>query len=62
MCIQDPPVVLNWSIPKDRVFDTDVYKYYLSTGQQLDYVVWPSMYLYDGGPLIMKGVAEGKKV
>lgn len=62
MRIQDPPVVLNWSIAKDRVFDTDTYKYYLSTGKELDYVVWPSMYLYDGGPLIMKGVAEGRKV
>lgn len=62
MRIQDPPVVLSWAIPEDRVFDTNTYKYYLSTGKELDYVVWPCMYMFDGGPMIMKGVAEGKKV
>ena len=55
-------MIITWNIPNDKTFNTDVYKYYLSTGKILDYVVWPAMYLYEGGPLIMKGVAEGKKV
>ena len=62
MRIQDPPCVLNWNIASDKHFNTEMYKFYLTTGQELAYIVWPAMYLYEGGPLVMKGVAEGKKV
>ena len=62
MRIQDPPVVLSWNIPDDKKFTTDTYKHYLSTGQEMAFVVWPCMYLHEGGPLVAKGVAEGRKV
>ena len=62
MRIQDPPCALSWAIPSDKRFNSEMFKFYLTTGQEVAYVVWPAMYLYESGPLVMKGVAEGKKV
>jgi len=35
------------------------YKEYTQRGDYVDYVVWPVMYLYDGGSQLAKGVAQG---
>ncbi|XP_052811945.1 trichohyalin-like isoform X2 [Mya arenaria] len=59
MSVQDPPVVFD--TPKTGgKFDSDRYRTYTKTGNQLDYVVWPPMLLHAGGPLLAKGVAQGK--
>lgn len=44
---------------KKRPFNRDVYKEYTKSGRYLDYVVWPVMFLHEGGPILMKGVAQG---
>ncbi|KAL4230262.1 hypothetical protein ACF0H5_010648 [Mactra antiquata] len=59
MRVQDPPVVLSWSTPIDKTFDTDMYRGYLKNGTHVEYVVWPAMYLCEGGPTLSKGVAQG---
>lgn len=53
-----PPVHLDCSIPVDRKFSPELYKAYTKSGQTIDYVVWPVMYLYEHGPLLSKGVAQ----
>ncbi|XP_052811627.1 uncharacterized protein LOC128239165 isoform X2 [Mya arenaria] len=59
MSVQDPPVVFD--TPKTGgKFDSDRYRTYTKMGKQLDYVVWPPMLLHAGGPLLAKGVAQGK--
>jgi len=35
------------------------FKEYTKNGDYVDYVVWPVMYLYDGGSQLAKGVAQG---
>lgn len=40
-------------------FRKDVYKEYTKSGRYLDYVVWPVMFLHEGGPILVKGVAQG---
>lgn len=61
MAVQDPPVFID---VKENVtgkkFDTDKYKYYTKTGKAFDYLVWPVLYLHKDGPVIGKGVAQGK--
>lgn len=61
MAVQDPPVFID---VKENVtgkkFDTDKYKYYTNTGKAFDYLVWPVLYLHKDGPVIGKGVAQGK--
>lgn len=56
-CTQ-PPVHLDFSIPVDKRFSPELYKAYTKSGQTIDYVVWPVMYLHEHGPLLSKGVAQ----
>jgi hypothetical protein len=34
----------------------------MTSGRQVSYMVWPALLLDEGGALVCKGVAEGKKV
>ncbi|KAH3806456.1 hypothetical protein DPMN_134777 [Dreissena polymorpha] len=47
------------NIPKRQPFDREKFKEYTSRGPYLEYVVWPVMYLHQGGPMLGKGVAQG---
>jgi hypothetical protein len=40
--------------------DTSVFKTYTKSGEFVDYIVWPPLYLHENGPLLCKGVAQGK--
>ena len=59
MCVQDPPVVLDWSA-QEGAFNVDLYRAYTKSGSQLEFVVWPIIYLHEGGPVLLKGVAQGR--
>ncbi|KAL3878668.1 hypothetical protein ACJMK2_030999 [Sinanodonta woodiana] len=58
MSIQDPPVVLSREPERGDQFDTNLYKYYMNSGDNIDYVIWPALLLHKDGPLVAKGVAE----
>ncbi|KAL3878836.1 hypothetical protein ACJMK2_031164 [Sinanodonta woodiana] len=62
MCIQDPPLCMKWTDNKNpkEEFDTNLYRFYTKSGKYVDYCVWPVLLLYDGGPVLTKGIAEGK--
>ena len=62
MCIQDPPVFIPTDTDKEgSQFDQTLYKAYMNISKQIEYVVWPPSYLYNGGSMLSKGVAEGKQ-
>ncbi|KAK3602800.1 hypothetical protein CHS0354_026350 [Potamilus streckersoni] len=58
MAIQDPPVVLGKEVKNSDTFDTSMYKHYTRSGTRVKYVVWPPLLLYEGGPLLAKGIAH----
>ncbi|KAL3878813.1 hypothetical protein ACJMK2_031141 [Sinanodonta woodiana] len=62
MCVQDPPLCMKWTDNKNtkEEFDTSLYRFYTKSGRYVDYCVWPVLHLYDGGPVLTKGIAEGK--
>ena len=60
MCIQDPPVYMETHFKKKKTFNKDLYKPYLHPGELYDYLVWPLLQLYKGGPVLSKGIAEGR--
>jgi hypothetical protein len=43
------------------IFDKDSFKEYTCRGTYMDFVVWPALFLHKGGPLLNKGVAQGRK-
>ncbi|XP_045211906.2 uncharacterized protein LOC123563265 isoform X2 [Mercenaria mercenaria] len=55
MVIQDPPMSI---ITKPDAKGNDNFKAYKTRGKHLAFVVWPALLLEEGGPLIMKGIAE----
>ncbi|XP_056013441.1 uncharacterized protein LOC125678386 isoform X2 [Ostrea edulis] len=64
MQLIQPPVHLSARIPENRerkqdVFK-DVFKAYTKSGQIINYIVWPAMYLHKDGSLLSKGVAQPK--
>ncbi|XP_060567418.1 uncharacterized protein PF3D7_1120000-like [Ruditapes philippinarum] len=56
--VQDPPLKLDAQFT-DK-FETNVLKDYTKRGEFVDFVVWPAMFLHKGGPLLSKGVAQGR--
>ncbi|XP_062576345.1 myosin-9-like [Saccostrea cucullata] len=59
MCVQDPPVYMDPSVPTGN-FDTDKYRAYTKTGKDYKFLVWPPLYLHKDGPMLGKGIAQGK--
>ena len=60
MVAQDPPVYIKPSEEPGSKFDKEYYREFLTSGKELDYVVWPALLLHENGPLLHKGVAQPK--
>jgi hypothetical protein len=61
MAIQDPVMYLPEEIKPDTVYNRDVYKEFAQSGDKVKYVVWPALFLFEGGPLFYKGVVQPYK-
>ncbi|XP_060566866.1 uncharacterized protein LOC132725703 [Ruditapes philippinarum] len=60
MSIQDPPVYIDVKIDMHgERLSTDIYKPYTKSGKFIDYIVWPVLYLFEGGNILSKGIAQG---
>lgn len=55
-----PPLVIEVGTTFDNI-DTDTYRTYTKSGTRLDFVVWPPLRLGARGPLLCKGIAQGKQ-
>lgn len=60
MRIRDPPLFVRFEFRCGSTFNADVLKRYTKTGGYLDFLVWPTLYLHDNGPVLAKGVAQPK--
>ncbi|XP_053389736.1 uncharacterized protein LOC128552714 [Mercenaria mercenaria] len=60
MNIQNPPVYMEKEVKPGSEFDTSKYKSYTKAGKKLAFVVWPALFLHEGGAILTKGVAQGK--
>ncbi|KAL3879569.1 hypothetical protein ACJMK2_031863 [Sinanodonta woodiana] len=58
MCMKDPPMYI--FCEKEDVFNKNHFMEYTEKGHKVSYVVWPALYLYQNGPLMRKGVAQGE--
>lgn len=58
MCVQDPPVVLNWHAADSDIFDKNMFRYYTKSGSKFDFVVWPAILLHKDGAILSKGIAQ----
>ena len=61
MVVQSPPVFINGRYKSGGPFDKDAFKAFTKTGDKIDYVVWPPLYLHEKGPILCKGTAQGRE-
>lgn len=62
MCIQMPPMTMAEPAHCGATFCSTTYKQYTVKGPIVDYIVWPAVLLHENGPVISKGVAQGKEM
>lgn len=62
MVVLEPPVCFLEEVNADKhaILDTNMYRRYKSGGKYLCKIIWPAMFLHKDGPLLCKGIAEGK--
>lgn len=58
MAIQDPPMMLDFSPAQNEEFDKEIFRCYTRNGENVEFVVWPAVFLYKDGPLVTKGVLQ----
>ena len=58
MNVQDPPCTISWDLRKGEPFQSEKYKVFINSGKLVDYIVWPVLYLHQGGGVVCKGVAQ----
>ncbi|XP_063414440.1 uncharacterized protein LOC134696530 [Mytilus trossulus] len=56
--IQDPKVYIEWDFPSGAKIDLDLFRSYKKTGNYIDFIVWPVIYVHKGGNLLCKGVVQ----
>lgn len=60
MAVQDPPMYL-YNV-KTQQFNSAKFRDYQRRGFYTEYIVWPALALYENGPLLSKGVAQGSDI
>ncbi|XP_071127668.1 myosin heavy chain, clone 203-like [Mytilus edulis] len=58
MVIQDPVMFLDDDPVPFSPIDKNTYKEFVKSGDSVAYVVWPALFLHNGGPLLYKGVVQ----
>ncbi|KAL3879741.1 hypothetical protein ACJMK2_032027 [Sinanodonta woodiana] len=56
MCIQAPPIKLEF-IPDNKAISKH-FRHYTRSGDKVEFVVWPALFLHDNGPVLSKGVIQ----
>ncbi|XP_060582811.1 uncharacterized protein LOC132739173 isoform X2 [Ruditapes philippinarum] len=60
--IQFPPMKMEFDVKAHRKeFKEDMYIPYTMCGKKMDFIVWPVLLLYENGPVVAKGIAQGLK-
>ncbi|XP_048774476.2 major antigen-like isoform X1 [Ostrea edulis] len=58
MNIQDPPLAVTWNVKPGEICDNTRYKQFTQSGQFVEFLVWPPLYLFKDGHLLSKGVVQ----
>uniref|UniRef100_A0A194AN19 Mitochondria-eating protein C-terminal domain-containing protein n=1 Tax=Pinctada fucata TaxID=50426 RepID=A0A194AN19_PINFU len=62
MSIQDPPIFMDFSAKSGANYDATNWREYTKKGTEVDFMVWPALFLHKDGPLLSKGVLQPKDV
>lgn len=54
---KDPPMYLKIS-DKGSIFNKEFYREFTEKGKNVNFTVWPAIFLYENGPLLKKGILQ----
>ncbi|XP_062613099.1 uncharacterized protein LOC134274869 [Saccostrea cucullata] len=60
-CIQTPPLYFNFEVKPGSAFDNAVHRKFTVNGPTVDYTVWPTVYLHENGPVLVRGIVQCKR-
>lgn len=55
MSVQYPPMYLLFKVKHGHDIDRDIFDVYQSRGKRVDYVIWPAVFVEEGGSCLQKG-------
>ncbi|XP_063413723.1 girdin-like isoform X3 [Mytilus trossulus] len=58
MAVNDPPVHMFSDMKSGESIDTTYFRHFTSSGDYVEYVVWPALLISKKGPVISKGVVQ----
>ncbi|XP_052077947.1 uncharacterized protein LOC127715861 [Mytilus californianus] len=58
ICIADPPMVVEYKNFERNKIDSTKFNKYNRSGITVEFVVWPALLLYEGGPVLAKGTVQ----
>ena len=58
MCIQDPPLAMEYENLEGKPVDRSKFNLYDRNGTITEFVVWPTLLLHKNGPILAKGVVQ----
>jgi len=61
MVIKEPPMVLVHDQMEGQPIDRNLFSVYTKRGSVVDFVIWPALILHKNGPILSKGVVQGKE-
>ena len=57
MCIQEPPMILEWVRLGDSL-DPEKFKPYTEAGSKIVGTIWPAVLLYENGQVMSRGIVD----
>lgn len=57
MAVQEPPMYLLFKAKHGQEIDTSVFDVYQGSGKRVDFILWPAVFVQEGGTCLQKGVA-----
>jgi hypothetical protein len=61
MVIKEPPMVLVHDQMEGQPIDHSLFSVYTKRGSVVEFVIWPALILNKNGPILSKGVVQGKE-
>ena len=60
-CVQDPPLYFDFAEHKGEKIEFKTHRCYTIKGEIVDFLVWPTVYIEEGGNILSRGVAQCRK-
>jgi hypothetical protein len=61
MVVKEPPMVLVHDQMEGQPIDHNLFSLYTKRGSVVEFVIWPALILNKNGPILSKGVVQGKE-